>query len=134
MSLSQQHLLFLFGCDDSIQFLLESYFSRLLFHFIGSLYPGYANPSALSSTPNNSLVLTFILLSTYLTQAARLPMALFHLLCTICITFALPYSTSDQQKLSKFFPREVKCIPRGSKYPKDLPPFAYEGYLSPKEY
>ena len=133
-SLSQQHLVFLIGCYDSIQFLIPSYFYRILFHFIGTLYPGCSNPLALSSTQANSLFFSFIPSFTFLTQSLRLPVAPFHLLRSICVTFGMRSCTSVYLMLSKLFFRGVYDIPRGSKYRKDMSVLTFLRCLPPKKY
>ena len=74
--LSQQRLVFLLGCSDSIQFLIP------FFHFMLLTVIPYLSVSQCH-------VYNFVLSFPCLKQSVRLPLAPYYFLCSICVTYMM---------------------------------------------
>ena len=92
---------------DLAALIASSFEFELLFTFLKSI--------SSELYPNYFLSLTFSLSFLYLTQSARLPLALYHSVWSICITYGTSCHTNDHQTLPNFLSREAEGIPRGSK-------------------
>ena len=68
-------------------------------------YPLYQ--LCLSYIPEYYQLLTITIYFPHLKQSSMLPMAPYHLLCSICVTYWMPCLTSFNQTLPNSLPREI---------------------------
>ena len=99
-------------CSDSIQFLILVFSVHIVWRY-PSLFckpsPGVTLTAIalfypFSTTyhrviPNNFIFFTLVLFFPYLTESLRLPLRLYCLLCSICVTYGTPCNASDYQIL-----------------------------------